>query len=93
MVSSVNPILHYIARTASLPSLGRMILSLGMYVVINSLSTSYLLSRLLLVYSKFLPLMNLQVIEWLEYAPTFLSGSEFENACSFVVLVMCLVVY
>ena len=67
--------------------------SLGMYVVINSLSTSYLLSRLLLVYSKFLPLINLQVIEWLEYAPTFLSGSEFENACSFVVLVMCLVVY
>jgi len=44
--------------------------SLGMYVVINSLSTSYLLSRLLLVYSKFLPLINLQVIEWLEYAPT-----------------------
>ncbi|CAL5017217.1 unnamed protein product [Urochloa decumbens] len=24
------------------------------------------------------------VAEWLEYAPTFLSGSEFENACSFV---------
>jgi glutathione S-transferase len=28
--------------------------------------------------------INLQVAEWLEYAPMFLSGSEFENACSFV---------
>jgi len=86
--STTLPELHHYPA-----SLGRMILSLDMYVVINSLSTSYLLSRLLLVYSKFLPLINLQVIEWLEYAPTFLSGSEFENACSFVVLVMCLVVY
>jgi len=24
------------------------------------------------------------VVEWLDYAPTFFSGSEFENACSFV---------
>ena len=29
-------------------------------------------------------LIKLQVVEWLEYAPIFLSGSEFENACSFV---------
>ena len=79
--------------STTLPELHHYPASLGMYVVVNSLSTSYLLSRLLLVYSKFLPLINLQVIEWLEYAPTFLSGSEFENACSFVVLVMCLVVY
>jgi len=28
--------------------------------------------------------INLQVVEWLDYAPTFFSGSEFENACSFV---------
>jgi glutathione S-transferase len=28
--------------------------------------------------------MNWQVVEWLEYAPTFLLGSEFEVACSFV---------
>jgi glutathione S-transferase len=38
----------------------------------------------LFLFSEPLLLINLQVAEWLEYAPMFLSGSEFENACSFV---------
>jgi len=35
-------------------------------------------------YSELMLSINLQVVEWLDYAPTFFSGSEFENACSFV---------
>ncbi|CAO2174611.1 unnamed protein product [Urochloa humidicola] len=51
----VNPILHFIARSASFSSFsGQNAIEFG------------------------------HVAEWLEYAPMFLSGSEFENACSFV---------
>jgi len=57
--------------------------SLDMYVVIKCLLENYLIF-MTFHYSELMLSINLQVVEWLEYAPTFLSGSEFENACSFV---------
>jgi glutathione S-transferase len=64
--------------------LARMRSSLDMYVAVKRLLKSYYVLLRLFSHSEYLLLINVQVVEWLEYAPTFFSASEFENACSFV---------
>jgi hypothetical protein len=83
----VKPILHYIARSASFSSFsGKNNMEFGHVCCGQVLirKSPYFHDLFFILNSELMLSINLQVVEWLDYAPTFFSGSEFENACSFV---------
>lgn len=97
--TSINALLRYLGRVASIPNFYgqdafescQVIFSwsdepfppLFLIVKFCFLMFFFLCSNLLMTHSLLFS-FTFQIDEWLEYAPTFSTGSEFENACCYV---------